>query len=365
MLCTRSLSIRSHTRKGHPDEPAPAAPRSPSTSAAGQRTFAPGRDVVIGRDIRADVRLVHPAVSPGLMRCFGTSTVMGRDRQPEAGTGYSSRDGRCRPADIRDGRPSTSATPTASRLTFELGHNRTGPMHRCRAHRRPRRGGAPPRSSAAHHRRPRLRQRHRHPGRVGRRASRHPGPDAAGSAHSGRRHRQRHVRQRRAGRRRLLDRRRCRHDRQRRLGFHGPQADPSDRQPSPPRRPVVSKLRDISLTVDGTVTLLDRISLTARPGIPHGGDRPVRLGQVHPRRTSSPAAPGPTCGAVSFEGHDIHAEYALLRSRIGMVPQDDVVHRQLTVNAGPGLRGRTSDAARHHRSRIGTGDRAGARRTRR
>ncbi len=35
---------------------------------------------------------------------------------------------------------------------------------------------------------------------------------------------------------------------------------------------------------------------------------------------------------MSFEGHDIHAEYASLRSRIGMVPQDDVVHGQLTVN---------------------------------
>jgi ABC-type multidrug transport system ATPase subunit len=35
---------------------------------------------------------------------------------------------------------------------------------------------------------------------------------------------------------------------------------------------------------------------------------------------------------VTFEGHNIHTEYASLRSRIGMVPQDDVVHRQLTVN---------------------------------
>jgi ABC-type multidrug transport system ATPase subunit len=40
----------------------------------------------------------------------------------------------------------------------------------------------------------------------------------------------------------------------------------------------------------------------------------------------------PTSGTVAFEGHDIHAEYASLRSRIGMVPQDDVVHGQLTVN---------------------------------
>jgi ABC-type cobalamin/Fe3+-siderophores transport system ATPase subunit len=40
----------------------------------------------------------------------------------------------------------------------------------------------------------------------------------------------------------------------------------------------------------------------------------------------------PTSGTVAFEGHDIHAEYASLRSRIGMVPQDDVVHGQLTVH---------------------------------
>jgi ABC-type multidrug transport system ATPase subunit len=39
----------------------------------------------------------------------------------------------------------------------------------------------------------------------------------------------------------------------------------------------------------------------------------------------------PTTGTVAFEGHDVHAEYASLRSRIGMVPQDDVVHGQLTV----------------------------------
>ncbi|MGV0835110.1 ABC transporter ATP-binding protein/permease [Mycolicibacterium thermoresistibile] len=39
----------------------------------------------------------------------------------------------------------------------------------------------------------------------------------------------------------------------------------------------------------------------------------------------------PTAGVVEFEGHDVHAEYAALRSRIGMVPQDDVVHHQLTL----------------------------------
>jgi ABC-type multidrug transport system ATPase subunit len=41
----------------------------------------------------------------------------------------------------------------------------------------------------------------------------------------------------------------------------------------------------------------------------------------------------PTTGQVSFAGHDLHAEYASLRHRIGLVPQDDVVHHQLTVEA--------------------------------
>ncbi len=40
----------------------------------------------------------------------------------------------------------------------------------------------------------------------------------------------------------------------------------------------------------------------------------------------------PSSGTVTFEGHNIHTGYASLRSRIGMVPQDDVVHRRLTVN---------------------------------
>jgi ABC-type multidrug transport system ATPase subunit/predicted component of type VI protein secretion system len=39
----------------------------------------------------------------------------------------------------------------------------------------------------------------------------------------------------------------------------------------------------------------------------------------------------PSAGVVTFEGRNLHAEYEAMRSRIGMVPQDDVLHRQLTV----------------------------------
>ncbi len=36
-------------------------------------------------------------------------------------------------------------------------------------------------------------------------------------------------------------------------------------------------------------------------------------------------------GTVRYDGRDLYADYADLRYRIGMVPQDDVLHRQLTV----------------------------------
>ena len=41
----------------------------------------------------------------------------------------------------------------------------------------------------------------------------------------------------------------------------------------------------------------------------------------------------PSTGAVRFDGHDLHGEYSSLRHRIGLVPQDDVVHHQLTVDS--------------------------------
>ncbi|MDT5264582.1 MAG: transport system ATP-binding/permease protein, partial [Mycobacterium sp.] len=41
----------------------PLPPTITVGSGGWQRTFAPGRDVVIGRDVRADVRIPHPGVS--------------------------------------------------------------------------------------------------------------------------------------------------------------------------------------------------------------------------------------------------------------------------------------------------------------
>jgi ABC-type multidrug transport system ATPase subunit len=36
-------------------------------------------------------------------------------------------------------------------------------------------------------------------------------------------------------------------------------------------------------------------------------------------------------GTVLYDGRDLYREYAELRQRIGLVPQDDILHAQLTV----------------------------------
>ena len=86
----------------------------------------------------------------------------------------------------------------------------------------------------------------------------------------------------------------------------------------------------VGLTMNGRRELLQDVSFVARPGSltaiigPSGAGKSTLAKLVAGIMT-------PTTGAVSFDGYDIHAQYAALRSKIGMVPQDDVVHHQLTV----------------------------------
>jgi ABC transport system ATP-binding/permease protein len=94
------------------------------------------------------------------------------------------------------------------------------------------------------------------------------------------------------------------------------------------------EVHGVQFKIDGK-QLLDNISLTARPGtltaiIGGSGAGKTTLSRLIAGYTR------PSAGSVTFEGHNIHAEYATMRSRIGMVPQDDVVHRQLTVNQALG-----------------------------
>jgi ABC transport system ATP-binding/permease protein len=86
----------------------------------------------------------------------------------------------------------------------------------------------------------------------------------------------------------------------------------------------------VTWTIEGNKTLLDNISIAARPGMLTAVIGPSGAGKSTFARLVA-GYTHPTNGTVSFEGHNVHAEYASLRSRIGMVPQDDVVHGQLTV----------------------------------
>jgi ABC-type multidrug transport system ATPase subunit len=86
----------------------------------------------------------------------------------------------------------------------------------------------------------------------------------------------------------------------------------------------------VTWTIEGNKTLLDNISLAARPGTLTAIIGPSGAGKSTFARLVA-GYTHPTTGTVWFEGHDVHAEYASLRSRIGMVPQDDVVHGELTV----------------------------------
>ncbi|ETB33512.1 ABC transporter ATP-binding protein, partial [Mycobacterium avium subsp. hominissuis 10-5606] len=94
------------------------------------------------------------------------------------------------------------------------------------------------------------------------------------------------------------------------------------------------EVREVNFGVDGK-QLLERISLVARPGTLTALIGGSGAGKTTLSRLIAGYAT-PTSGSVTFEGHDIHTEYASLRTRIGMVPQDDVVHRQLTVSQALG-----------------------------
>ena len=91
------------------------------------------------------------------------------------------------------------------------------------------------------------------------------------------------------------------------------------------------QVRGASLTIEQGRTLLDNIAFSARPGTLTAVIGPSGAGKSTLAKLIA-GATFPTQGRVSFEGHDIHGAYASLRSRIGLVPQDDVVHSRLTVD---------------------------------
>ncbi|WP_460729582.1 ATP-binding cassette domain-containing protein [Nocardia heshunensis] len=99
------------------------------------------------------------------------------------------------------------------------------------------------------------------------------------------------------------------------------------------QRPVAEQglhVHGVSFTVEGNKQLLVDVNMQAGRGSLTALIGPSGAG----KSTLSKLIAGtthPSAGVVTFEGRNLHAEYEALRSRIGMVPQDDVLHRQLTV----------------------------------
>ncbi|UWP80874.1 ATP-binding cassette domain-containing protein [Dactylosporangium fulvum] len=77
-------------------------------------------------------------------------------------------------------------------------------------------------------------------------------------------------------------------------------------------------------------TLLDDVSFALSEGSLLGIIGPSGCGKSTLVKAVAGLRPA-TQGTVRYDGRDLYADYAELRYRIGMVPQDDVLHRQLTV----------------------------------
>ncbi|WP_020126189.1 FHA domain-containing protein [Streptomyces sp. 303MFCol5.2] len=92
-------------------------------------------------------------------------------------------------------------------------------------------------------------------------------------------------------------------------------------------------VQDLTVAVDrGRKVLLDHVSfpvgekcLLAVVG-PSGAGKSTLLGALTGQRPAGH-------GTVVYDGRDLYRDYAELRQRIGLVPQDDILHAQLTVRS--------------------------------
>ncbi|MFM1726216.1 ATP-binding cassette domain-containing protein [Rhodococcus sp. PAM 2766] len=107
-----------------------------------------------------------------------------------------------------------------------------------------------------------------------------------------------------------------------------------------PRQPTAAtagglRVDGVGLTIEGGRRLLEDVTFTAGPGSLTAVIGPSGAGKTTIAKIIS-GSERPTEGVVEFDGRSVHTEYSVLRSRIGMVPQDDVVHRQLTIRRALG-----------------------------
>ncbi|MEV5548481.1 FHA domain-containing protein [Streptomyces sp. NPDC052309] len=92
-------------------------------------------------------------------------------------------------------------------------------------------------------------------------------------------------------------------------------------------------VQDLTVAVDGgRRTLLDHVSFPVREKCllavvgPSGAGKSTLLNALTGQRPADQ-------GTVLYDGRDLYHDYAELRQRIGLVPQDDILHTQLTVRS--------------------------------
>lgn len=89
-------------------------------------------------------------------------------------------------------------------------------------------------------------------------------------------------------------------------------------------------LHGVGFVIEGDKQLLVDVTMSAAPGSLTAVIGPSGAGKSTLAKIIAGSAQ-PSAGVVEFEGRNLHAEFQSLRSRIGLVPQDDVLHRLLTV----------------------------------
>src|SRR3954464_11213445 len=100
----------------------PAPPALTVRNDGSARTFAAGNDVVVGRDLRADVRIAHPLISRAhLVLRFDQGRWMAIDNGSLNGMFVNNR--RVNVVDLNDGTVINIGNPDGPEIGFDLGHH--------------------------------------------------------------------------------------------------------------------------------------------------------------------------------------------------------------------------------------------------
>lgn len=95
------------------------------------------------------------------------------------------------------------------------------------------------------------------------------------------------------------------------------------------------EVADLTFAIKGGKRLISDVTFSAGRGTLTAVIGPSGAGKSTLSRLLS-GVTDPTAGQVRFDNFDLSRDYQAVKSRVGLVPQDDVVHRQLTITRALG-----------------------------